>query len=89
MQKIRSEDIPAEILTPDEWPMWRVTAVRNGKKCESTFIRSEGSQEHVAALGKRALRTVGVKGRYEVNVARYYPWLDPELSGHFVYSSKN
>lgn len=85
-KKIRSEDIPAEVLMPDDWPLWRATAVRDGKHCESTFIRSQRNEEqHIADLGKRALRMLGVRGRYSVKVSRYFPWLDPAISGHVIY----
>jgi hypothetical protein len=85
MKKIRAEDIPAEVLMPEDWPLWRVTAIREGKACQSTFIRSRETQGRIQELGKRALRMLGVRGRYVVKVSQYFPWLDPELSGHFVY----
>jgi len=88
MAKIKAEDIPQKIMAPKDWPLWRVTAIREGKACQSTFIRSHDTQDRIQELGKRALRMIGVRGRYTVKVSQYFPWLDPVLSGHFVYNAK-
>jgi hypothetical protein len=88
MAKIRAEDIPQEVIAPQDWTLWRVTAVREGKACQSTFIRSHKAQDEIEEIGKRALRMAGVRGRYAVKVTQYFPWLDPVMAGHFVYNPK-
>jgi hypothetical protein len=91
MQKarmVKSADIPAEVLRPPQWPMWRVFAY-TGKRGDiqrgQTFVRAS-SEAQAVELGKSALRMLGIRGRYVVNASRYYPWLDTALQGYYCYS---
>lgn len=88
VRMVKSSEIPAEVLRPPQWPMWRVTGY-TGKRGDirrgQTFVRAD-SESKAIELGKAALRMLGVRGRYVVNASRYYPWLDLALDGYYGYS---
>jgi hypothetical protein len=71
--------------------MWKVIAY-TGKRGDihmgRTFVRAS-CESSAISTGKAALRLIGVRGRYVVNVSRYYPWLDRELAGYIGYSGPN
>ena len=89
-QVIQASEIPESVLRPEAWPMWKVVAY-TGKRGDihlgKTFVRAH-SESIAIATGKAALRLIGVRGRYVVNVSRYYPWFDSELAGYVLYSRK-
>lgn len=87
--KKNAEDIPAEVLRPKDWTMWKVIAYR-GKtgdvRLGETFVRA-ATESQARELGKSALRMIGVRGRYVVNASLYYPWFDSRLAGWVGFAS--
>ena len=80
-------EIPPNVLRPDDWTVWKAVAYagKSGDvKLGETFVRA-GSEQSAIALGKSALRMTGIGGRFVVNAARYYPWLDPAFRGFIGY----
>lgn len=63
------------------WDQWKVSAYR-GKRGEihlaHTYVRAK-SEEGAKRIGKEALKTIGVRGRFFVWATPYYPWKDPEI----------
>jgi hypothetical protein len=82
-------EIPQSVLRPQHWTMWKAIAY-TGKtgdtKLGETFVRAL-SEESALVLGKSALRVIGIRGRFVVNVSPYYPWCDSALQGFLGYSS--
>lgn len=71
-------------LRPSPWFTWRAVAYtgkRGDIKLGETFLRASTEAEALA-LGKSALRLIGVRGRFVVNVSPYYPWLDVAFQGY-------
>lgn len=85
----RIEDIPASILRPVHWDQWEVRAF-TGKSGDvhlgTTFVRCE-TIERAAELAKSALRLIGVRGRFVVNVKPYLPWYDSAFVGYIGFAS--
>jgi hypothetical protein len=78
------DDIPTEIRYPANWDQWEAIAIRRGKECERTVVRSD-SKADAETKGKMALRMTCVRGRYSVKVRPYYPWFDRALAGCVQY----
>ena len=88
MTKKYVREIPESVLRPPNWPMWRVfayTGKRGDKHLGETFVRAHDEASAIA-IGKLALRLIGIRGRYVVNASRYYPWFDRKLAGFVSYS---
>ena len=83
------KDIPASVLRPEQWDRWEVKAYC-GKSGDThlgtTFVRA-ANEERAKELGKSALRVIGVRGRFVVNVRHYLPWFDSAMAGFIGFSS--
>lgn len=62
----------------DQWKAVAYTGKRGDIRLGETFVRASDAIR-AKELGKRALRLIGVRGRFVVNVVPYYPWLDPVM----------
>jgi hypothetical protein len=60
------------------WDQWKVTTY-TGKRRDiilgSTFVRAR-SEQHARELGKSALKLIGIRGKFNVSAAQYFPWRD-------------
>jgi hypothetical protein len=66
---------------PVDWDQWKAVAYtgkRGDVRLGETFVRADDARS-AKELGKRALRLIGIRGRFVVNVMPYYPWCDPAM----------
>lgn len=42
------EEIPLEIRFPKKWDQWEAIAIRRGKECEKTIVRSAEKKDAIA-----------------------------------------
>lgn len=71
------------------WNQWKVTAYTGKNRnitLGSTFVRAD-SEDTAMELGKSALRTIGIGGRYQVSASQYFPWKDFAFIGYVATTS--
>jgi hypothetical protein len=81
MQSVFFRTPKSSDAAPGGWNQWLVTAY-SGKNRDvilrQTFVRA-ASAAAAGRLGRDALKLVGCRGRFNVSVRPYYPWLDVDM----------